>query len=385
MSARFSSVLIANRGEIACRIIRAAREEGLSAIAVFSDADAAALHVRLADKAIRIGPSPPGGSYLSIGALIDAAKATGAEALHPGYGFLAENADLAEACAAARARVRRTAVGRHPRHGRQERGQGADGGGRRALRPGLSWAGPVTCTLRRRGRAHRLSRDGQGERGRRRPRHAHRARARGAGGRFAGGPRQGGKRLRRRPPADRAGAADCAPCRSAGVRRRAGRDRPSRRARLLDPAPPSEGDRGGALAAVSPALREAMGAAAVKAAAAVGYVGAGTVEFLLDRTPTGDGLFYFLEMNTRIQVEHPVTECVTGVDLVRLQFRVARLGGRCLSPRPISRSRATRSRRGFARRTRQPTSCRRSERSPRGGRPRARACGSTRASKRARR
>ena len=100
MSARFSSVLIANRGEIACRIIRAAREEGLSAIAVFSDADAGALHVRLADKAIRIGPSPPGGSYLSIGALIDAAKATGAEALHPGYGFLAENADLAEACAA---------------------------------------------------------------------------------------------------------------------------------------------------------------------------------------------------------------------------------------------------------------------------------------------
>ena len=100
MSARFSSVLIANRGEIACRIIRAAREEGLSAIAVFSDADAGALHVRLSDKAIRIGPSPPGGSYLSIGALIDAAKATGAEALHPGYGFLAENADLAEACAA---------------------------------------------------------------------------------------------------------------------------------------------------------------------------------------------------------------------------------------------------------------------------------------------
>ena len=101
MSRRFSSVLVANRGEIACRVIRAARAEGLRTIAVFSDADAEALHVRLADASVRIGASAPAQSYLSIGALVDAAKATGAEAVHPGYGFLAESADFAEACARA--------------------------------------------------------------------------------------------------------------------------------------------------------------------------------------------------------------------------------------------------------------------------------------------
>ena len=125
MSRRFSSVLVANRGEIACRVIRAARAEGLRTIAVFSDADAEALHVRLADASVRIGASAPAQSYLSIGALIDAAKATGAEAVHPGYGFLAESADFAEACARGRPGFRRAAARRDPRHGRQERRQGA--------------------------------------------------------------------------------------------------------------------------------------------------------------------------------------------------------------------------------------------------------------------
>ena len=101
MSARFSSVLIANRGEIACRIIRAARAEGLSAVAVYSDADAGAQHVRLADAAVCVGPAPPAQSYLSIASLIAAAQASGAEAIHPGYGFLAESAAFAEASASA--------------------------------------------------------------------------------------------------------------------------------------------------------------------------------------------------------------------------------------------------------------------------------------------
>ena len=134
MSARFYSVLIANRGEIACRVIRAARAEGLRAFAVFSDADADALHVRLADAAVRIGPSAPAQSYLAIPNLIAAAKATGAEAVHPGYGFLAENADFAEVMRSGRPRVRWTSSSGDPRDGRQGGGQDAHGGRGGAVR-----------------------------------------------------------------------------------------------------------------------------------------------------------------------------------------------------------------------------------------------------------
>ncbi len=137
----FQKVLIANRGEIACRIARTARAMGYRTVAVFSDADAAALHVRSADEAVRIGPPAPQQSYLNIGAILDAAQRTGARAIHPGYGFLAENADFAEACERGGADVHRAARRGHTSNGRQGRGESPDAGGGRALRSRLSGRG----------------------------------------------------------------------------------------------------------------------------------------------------------------------------------------------------------------------------------------------------
>ncbi len=319
MSARFSSVLIANRGEIACRIIRAAREEGLTAIAVFSDADAKALHVRLADKAIRIGPSSPGHSYLSIGALIDAAKATGAEALHPGYGFLAENADLAEACAsaglafvgppsaairamgdksAAKARMAAAGVPCVPGY------HGDDQSLARFAEEAALIGYPimVKAAAGGGGRGMRIVRAPEALDGALRAARAEAESAFGDGRLLLERALLSARHVEVQVFGDEHGAIVHLGERDCSIQRR--------HQKVIEEAPSP---------AVSPALREAMGSAAVKAAASVGYVGAGTVEFLLDR----DERFYFLEMNTRIQVEHPVTECVTGVDLVRLQFRVA--------------------------------------------------------------
>ncbi|RBP02880.1 geranyl-CoA carboxylase alpha subunit [Roseiarcus fermentans] len=323
MSARFSSVLIANRGEIACRIMRAARAEGLRVIAVHSDADRDAPHVRLADSSVRIGPSPPAGSYLAIGALLDAARATGAGALHPGYGFLAENADLAEACAAAGL----VFVGPPPEAIRAM-------GDKSAAKAKMEAAG-VACAPGYHGADQSPARFAAEAR-----RIGYPVMVKAAAG---GGGR--GMRIVREPEALAAAIA------AAGVEAEAafgdGRllvERALLNARHVEVQ--VFGDEAGHIVhlgerdcsiqrrhqkvieeapspAVSPELRAAMGEAAVRAAAAVGYVGAGTVEFLLD----SDGRFWFLEMNTRIQVEHPVTECVTGIDLVRLQFRVAQ-GGR---------------------------------------------------------
>ena len=319
MSARFSSVLIANRGEIACRIIRAAREEGLSAIAVFSDADAKALHVRLADRAIRIGPSSPGQSYLSIGALIDAAKATGAEALHPGYGFLAENADLAEACAAAglafvgppsaairamgdksAAKARMATAGVPCVPGYHGAGQSLRRFAEEAARIGYPIM--VKAAAGGGGRGMRIVRAPETLDAALRVARAEAESAFGDGSLLLERALLSARHVEVQVFGDEHGAIIHLGERDCSIQRR--------HQKVIEEAPSP---------AVSPALRDAMGSAAVKAAAAVGYVGAGTVEFLLDR----DERFYFLEMNTRIQVEHPVTECVTGVDLVRLQFRVA--------------------------------------------------------------
>ena len=286
---------------------------------MYSDADCASLHVRAADEAVRIGAGPAAESYLRVEPVLGAAASTGAEAVHPGYGFLSENAAFAEAC-----RRRRARVGRAPARGdagarRQGARQGAGGVGR----------GADPTRLPRRGRDRRgaaasgrgvgypllvKASAGGGGRGMRVVARAGRAR-RGAGDRAA----RGRGLVRRRPAAARAVPGAPAPRRGPGARRRPRHGRPPRRARVQRPAAAPEADRGVAVAGGVAALRTAMGEAALRLVRAAGYEGAGTVEFLLDAT----GTFFFLEVNARLQVEHPVTEAVTGLDLVEQQLRVA--------------------------------------------------------------
>ncbi|MBI2115466.1 MAG: acetyl-CoA carboxylase biotin carboxylase subunit [candidate division NC10 bacterium] len=315
----FSKVLIANRGEIAVRIIRACRELGIRTAAVFSQADADALHVQLADEAVCIGPPQAAQSYLKIAAIISAAEITGAEAIHPGYGFLAENPHFAEVCEGCgirfigpsassiqmmgdKAAARRMAAAQgvpvlpgsqHPVRDLEEARRvardigypviikaSAGGGGKgmrvvaepEALESSLATAaaeaaaafGDAAVYLERylpdpRHVEIQVLMDGQGQ----------------------------GIHL---------GERDCS------IQRR--------HQKLLEEAPSP---------ALTDSLRQAMGRAALSVAQAAGYRNAGTVEFLLDEL----GNFYFMEMNTRIQVEHPVTEMVTGLDLVKAQLRIA--------------------------------------------------------------
>ena len=319
LTARFSSVLVANRGEIACRIIRAARAEGLRVIAVYSDADAEALHVRLADAAVRIGPAPPAQSYLSIPNLVGAAKASGAEAVHPGYGFLAESADFAEACIAAglvfvgpppvviramgdkaAAKARMAAAGVPCAPGYHGEDQSPARFAEEARRIGYPIM--VKASAGGGGRGMRLVRAPEELEAALRSAAAEAEKAFGDGRLLIERALLGARHVEIQVFGDEQGTIVHLGERDCSIQRR--------HQKLIEEAP---------LPAVSPEFRAKIGGAAVKAAAAVGYVGAGTVEFLL----ADDGRFYFLEMNTRIQVEHPVTEGVTGVDLVRLQFLVA--------------------------------------------------------------
>jgi 3-methylcrotonyl-CoA carboxylase alpha subunit len=320
----FSSVLIANRGEIACRIARTARQMGLRTIAVYSEADVGALHVRLCDEAHPIGPPPAAESYLVAARIVEVARKSGAQCIHPGYGFLSENAEFAEACADA----------------------------------GIAFVGPPAPAIRAmglKGSAKALmERAGvpvvAGYHGERQEAAFLKQKAGEIGypvliKAVAGG---GGKGMR---PVDRQADFDEA---LEGARREArssfGDDRVliekyvtaprhvelqvfadghgniihlnerdcslQRRHQKVIEETPAPG--------MNAALRATMGEAAVKAARAVAYVGAGTVEFIVDGS---GGLradrFWFMEMNTRLQVEHPVTEAVTGLDLVEWQFRVA--------------------------------------------------------------
>jgi 3-methylcrotonyl-CoA carboxylase alpha subunit len=314
----FRTLLIANRGEIACRIVRTARLHGIESIAVFSDADADALHVRTADRAVRIGPPAVRESYLDIARIIAAAQASGAQAIHPGYGFLSENPEFAEACAAAglifvgppasamramgsksaaKTLMQRSGVPLLPGyHGEnqdavflaaQARDVGypvvikaVSGGGGRGMRVVESAADFAAALASARQESAAAFGDDRVliERYLQRPRH-----------------------IEVQIFADTQGNVVHLFERDCSVQRR--------HQKVIEeaPAPGIDSDR-----------RAALGEAAVAAARAVGYVGAGTVEFVAD----ANGLF-FLEMNTRLQVEHPVTEMVTGFDLVEWQLRVA--------------------------------------------------------------
>jgi geranyl-CoA carboxylase alpha subunit len=315
----FSKVLIANRGEIACRVIRSAKALGYRTVAVFSDADTKALHVQLADEAVHIGPARVSDSYLRIEAIIEACKKSGADAVHPGYGFLSENEIFAQACAdngitfigptpkaielmgskrLAKLRMIEAGVPCVPGY------EGADQSDATFIREAQRIGFPVMvkASAGGGGRGMRLV---QAEADLPAALATARSEAQNAFG-------SGELILEKAVIAPRhveiqvfgdthgncvyLGERDCS------IQRR--------HQKVVEEAP---------CPVMTPELRRRMGEAAVAAAQSVDYVGAGTVEFLLD----ADGNFYFLEMNTRLQVEHPVTELVTGQDLVEWQLRVA--------------------------------------------------------------
>ena len=313
------SVLIANRGEIAVRIARTCRRLGVRSIAVYSDADRGALHVREADAAVPIGPAPAAQSYLNIAALLDAAASAGAEAVHPGYGFLSENPEFAQACADAglvwigppaevmsllgdKARARRLAIdaGVAVAQGVEQDDRdealaaavselgypvmlkAAAGGGGRGMR---LLTAPPDDLLGEIASARREAESAFGD-----------------GRLLAERAIPDGRHIEVQILADRHGNAVQLGERDCSVQRR--------RQKVIEEAPAPGLDDG---------LRERVGEAALAIARAAGYENAGTVEFLL----TPDGEFVFLEVNTRLQVEHPVTEALTGLDLVELQLRIA--------------------------------------------------------------
>ncbi|WP_425261781.1 acetyl/propionyl/methylcrotonyl-CoA carboxylase subunit alpha [Rubrivivax sp. RP6-9] len=319
----FKKILIANRGEIACRVATTARRLGVRTVAVYSDADRHARHVQLCDEAVHIGAAPPRESYLRWQAIIEAALATGAKAVHPGYGFLSENEEFAQACAdaglvfigppasaiaamgsksAAKALMEKAGVPLVPGyHGRDndpallareaerigypvliKASAGGGGKGMRRVERAADFAAALASCQREAqasfGDAHVLV-----ERYVTRPRH-----------------------IEIQVFGDSHGQCIHLFERDCSVQRR--------HQKVLEEAPAP---------GMTAARRAEMGAAAVAAAQAVGYVGAGTVEFIAETLDDGDLRFYFMEMNTRLQVEHPVTEAVTGLDLVEWQLRVA--------------------------------------------------------------
>jgi acetyl-CoA carboxylase biotin carboxylase subunit len=319
VSAPFGKVLIANRGEIAVRVIRACRELGIATVAVFSDVDRESLHVLLADEAVPIGPAPAAESYLVIDKLIAAARSTGAEAVHPGYGFLAENAAFAEACEAAgltfigpppaairamgdKMAARRVAIKMSvPVVPGTEQPVADDAEASRVaaqvgypvmLKPAMGGGGKGMRLVRAPGELQSALRAARAEAGA----------AFGDAAVYIERHVEEARHIEIQVLADAHGGVVHLGERECSIQRR--------HQKLVEESPSPF---------VIPELRRRMGEAACRVAGAVGYVSAGTVEFLVDRERN----FYFLEMNTRLQVEHPVTELVTGRDLVRDQLRIA--------------------------------------------------------------
>jgi geranyl-CoA carboxylase alpha subunit len=314
------TLLIANRGEIACRIMRTAKAMGIATVAVHSDADADAPHVKLADRALRIGPAPVAESYLDAARILEAARASGADAIHPGYGFLSENAGFAEACAGAglafvgppaeairvmgdKARAKRAMLvaGVPCVPGYQDEDQSDERLIAEAEKIGLPVM--VKAAAGGGGRGMRLVSDAGALPNAIVDARSEAANAFGSGELIIEKAIVAPRHVEVQVFADAHGTCIHLGERDCSVQRR--------HQKVIEEAP---------CPVMTPELRAAMGAAAVDAARAVDYRGAGTVEFLLD----AEGNFFFLEMNTRLQVEHPVTEEVTGLDLVELQLRVAR-------------------------------------------------------------
>jgi 3-methylcrotonyl-CoA carboxylase alpha subunit len=315
----FDTILIANRGEIACRVIATCRRLGIRTVAVYSDADAHSRHVRLADQAVRLGPAPARESYLVIDRVVQAAVKTGAQAIHPGYGFLSENADFADACEQAGVVFIGPPAAAIRAMGSKAAAKELMGKADVPLTPGYEGANQAPDFLEQQAQAIGYPLMIKAN---------------------AGG---GGKGMRRvdAPAQFQASLASCKREAAAAfgddsvlIERYVDRPRhvevqifgdmlgnlvslferdcsvQRRHQKVIEEAPAP---------LITKAQREALGKAARDAARAVGYVGAGTVEFLLDQS----GSFYFMEMNTRLQVEHPVTEMITGLDLVEWQLRVA--------------------------------------------------------------
>ncbi|MER5931248.1 biotin carboxylase N-terminal domain-containing protein [Streptomyces sp. NPDC002054] len=317
----FSTVLVANRGEIAVRVIRTLRELGVRSVAVFSDADADARHVREADTAVRIGPAAAAESYLSVAKLIDAARRTGAEAVHPGYGFLAENAAFAAACAEAGLAFIGPPAAAISLMGDKIRAKETVKAAGVPVVPGSSGSGlsdaELTAAAREIGMPVLLKPSaGGGGKGMRLVRDvavlgeeiaAARREARSSFGddtllveRWIDRPRH----IEIQVLADGHGNVVHLGERECSLQRR--------HQKIIEEAPS---------VLLDEKTRAAMGEAAVNAARSCGYVGAGTVEFIVPGTDPS--AYYFMEMNTRLQVEHPVTELITGLDLVEQQLRVA--------------------------------------------------------------
>jgi acetyl-CoA carboxylase, biotin carboxylase subunit len=316
----FRKILIANRGEIAVRVIRTLREMGIASIAVYSDPDRASLHVRMADEAAHVGAGPSSESYLRIDRILEAARRHGAEAIHPGYGFLSENAEFAAACEdAGLTFIGPSAASIRAMGSKTAARQTAIAAGSPVV-PGIDHA--VTLEeLRDFARAHgfpvllKAVAGGGGKGMRRVDREGDLAAAlRDASSEAERAFFNGDiyvEKLIERPRhieiqvfGDRHGNLVHLGERECSIQRR--------HQKVIEECPSP-------LVAQHPEMRQAMGQAAVGAARAAGYYNAGTVEFLVDQ----DRNFYFLEMNTRLQVEHPVTELVTGLDLVRLQVEIA--------------------------------------------------------------
>jgi acetyl-CoA carboxylase biotin carboxylase subunit len=318
----FSKILIANRGEIAVRVIRACREMGIESVAIYSEADARALHTTLADAAVHVGPAPAAESYLSIQAVLDAARASGAQAVHPGYGFLSENAEFAAACADAGI----TFIGPSPQAmalvGSKTTARDVAARAGVPVIPGEAPADQSDDALL--AAAARVGfpvllkpSEGGGGIGMKvvltpdaLPDAAAQARRESVAA--FGDPTLYVERLIARARhvefqilADHHGHAVHVFERECSIQRR--------HQKVVEETPS---------VALTPTLRARMGEAAVRIAHAAGYTGAGTVEFLVEGT--GDSAaFYFLEVNARLQVEHPITEEVTGLDLVRAQIGIA--------------------------------------------------------------